>query len=81
MENYPLPAFVDTVIQTVDIDTDTAPNTFIAVLGLEGAERLLEELTKKALDICDIISTFSSVNKEACTFLRDLAVYLLERNI
>ena len=65
----------------LDAQTDTAPNTFIAVLGMEGSVSLLEELTQKAIDICDVLLTFSSVNKEACVFLRDLAVYLLERNI
>lgn len=65
----------------LDEDTDTAPNTFIAVIGREKSEKLLEELTEKALGICNILSTYESINKEACDFLHDLAVFLLERQI
>lgn len=65
----------------LDAQTDTAPNTFIAVLGMEGSISLLNELTQKALDICELVSTYPCVNKESCQFLRDLAVYLLERSI
>ena len=65
----------------LDENTDTAPNTFIAVLGREKSESLLKELTEKALGICDILRTFSSVDNSSVEFLRDLAVFLLERQI
>ena len=65
----------------LDEDTDTAPNTFIAVLGREKSEKLLADLTDKALGICDVLETYPSINKQACEFLRDLAIFLLERKI
>lgn len=65
----------------LDENTDTAPNTFIAVLGREKSESLLKELTEKALGICDILRMFSSVDNSSVEFLRDLAVFLLERQI
>ncbi len=42
LENYPLPAFVDTVIQTVDIDTDTAVKILCAQSWTEKLTLLLE---------------------------------------
>lgn len=65
----------------LDEETDTAPNTFIAVLGREKSEKLLSELTDKALGICDVLNTFNSIDQESVDFLRDLAIFLLERQI
>ncbi len=42
MENYPLPAFVDAVIQTTDIDTDTAIKVLSATSWSEKLTILLE---------------------------------------
>lgn len=44
VENYPLPAFVDSVVQTIDLDTDTAIKVLCATSWTEKLTILLESV-------------------------------------
>jgi len=55
-------------------DSESGKRTFVTVLGLPGANRWLDELTEKAVNVLDKISDKDTV------FFRELAVFIKERN-
>ncbi len=57
----------------VGSDERQGKNTFAAVFGLERCKSLLEECTKKAIDI------LKNIDEDRTAFLRDMSLYLLER--
>ena len=63
-------------------DAQEGKTTFVTLYGLEGSKKILAELTEKALLACENIKKLCKTEKqyEACEFLRELAVFLLERN-
>ena len=50
--------------------------------SIDKSKEILKELTQKALNACDNLEQLCQTDeqKEACTFLRELADFLLERN-
>ncbi len=54
--------------------------TFVSLYGLDGAKARLQALTQESLEICDQLAGIFPERIDACTFLRELAVFLLERN-
>ena len=63
-------------------DAQEGKTTFVTIYGLDGSKKILAELTEKALKACDNIKKLCKTEKqnEACEFLRELAVFLLERD-
>ena len=63
-------------------DKQEGKTTFVTLHGIEGSKKMLRELTEKAFKACDRMRDFCKTEKqkEACEFLRELAVFLLERN-
>lgn len=62
------------------MDEKCNKTTFVSLYGVDGAKARLQGLTKEALQICDQLAGIFPERTEQCTFLRDLAVFLLERN-
>ena len=63
-------------------DKQEGKTTFVTLHGIEGSKKILRELTDKAFKACDRMREFCKTEKQkdACDFLRELAVFLLERN-
>ncbi len=61
------------------MDEKCNKTTFVSLYGLEGAKDRLAALTEEALTICQSLRTAHPNQAAACDFLRDLAVFLLER--
>ena len=62
------------------MDEKCHKTTFVSLYGVDGAKARLRELTEEALDICTQLTDIFPERKEACLFLRELAIFLLERN-
>lgn len=62
------------------MDAKCNKTTFVSLYGLEGAKARLAELTAEALDICNRLGEVLPACQESCSFLRALAIFLLERN-
>ncbi len=62
------------------MDAKCNKTTFVSIYGLDGAKNQLRLLTDRALSICDALEKLYPTRGESCAFLRDLAVFLLERN-
>ena len=62
------------------MDEKCNKTTFVSLYGLEGAKARLQALTTEALDICEQLNGIFPERGGACGFLRELAIFLLERN-
>ena len=62
------------------MDAKSNKTTFVSLYGIDGAKKQLDELTKQALTVCTKLEALNPMRTEQCAFLRDLAVFLLERN-
>ncbi|MBP3391386.1 MAG: polyprenyl synthetase family protein [Clostridia bacterium] len=62
------------------MDEKCNKTTFVSLYGLEGAKARLKALTEESLEICDQLSDIFPERTEQCAFLRELAIFLLERN-
>ena len=62
------------------MDAKCNKTTFVSLYGLEGAKEQLDALTQTALNACNQLAERMPQRMEQCAFLRDLAVFLLERN-
>lgn len=63
-------------------DAKDGKTTFVTIYGLEESKTLLQQLTQQALDACERLLHLqegAADGKAACEFLRELAVFLLER--
>ena len=63
-------------------DAQEGKTTFVTLYGVNKSKEILQELTQKALNACDNLEQLCQTDeqKDACTFLRELADFLLERN-
>ncbi len=70
----------------VGSDVKDGKTTFVTLLGIEESKRILDSLTEHALSVCDMLAKLTGDADEydkslkSCTFLKELAVFLLERN-
>ncbi len=62
-------------------DAKDGKTTFVTLYGIQRSKVLLQELTNRALAACDrLISLQASAQaQDACAFLKELALFLLER--
>ena len=62
-------------------DAKDGKTTFVTLYGIQRSKTLLEDLTNRALAACDrLISLQASAQaQDACVFLKELALFLLER--
>jgi len=73
---------MDKLGKPIGSDAEEGKTTFITLYGLDGSKKILADLTEQALKACDNIKKLCKTEKqhEACDFLRELAVFLLERD-
>lgn len=62
------------------MDEKSNKTTFVSLYGLEGAKKRLAQLTAEALHCCDRLASLHPEKQESCAFLRELGMFLLERN-
>ncbi len=62
------------------MDEKANKTTFVSLYGLDGAKKRLAQLTMEALHCCDLLASLCPGKKDACIFLRELGIFLLERN-
>ena len=62
-------------------DAKDGKTTFVTIYGLEKSKNILKALTDQAILACEKLLKLQTgeQEKEACVFLRDLAIFLLER--
>ena len=62
-------------------DAKDGKTTFVTLYGIQRSKTLLEDLTNRALAVCDqLISLQTGAQaQDACAFLKELAFFLLER--
>lgn len=68
--------------KTIGSDAQEGKTTFVTLHGIEKSKQILKDLTDKALSACENLNKIceNDKQKEACKFLNDLAIFLLERN-
>lgn len=67
--------------KNIGSDAKDGKTTFVTLHGIEKSKEILKELTEQALDVSDKLENLytDSDKKNACKFLRELAIFLLER--
>lgn len=62
-------------------DAKDGKTTFVTIYGIEQSKKILKTLTDQALSACEKLLNLQTgeQKKEACAFLRELALFLLER--
>lgn len=66
--------------KAVGIDKEDNKTTFVTLYGLDGAKALLTSLTQESLQICDRLAEIPGIDREAAFFMKQLGIFLLERN-
>ncbi len=68
--------------KTIGSDAQEGKTTFVTLHGIDKSKEILTALTKDALNACDELMTMCEDDEQikACQFLKELAIFLLERN-